>query len=448
MRSRNCCRTPREPASFASITLLWLVWAIFFFTSGCGFWQATSIHEKHLKNGATLIYQSEPHQPLVGITCFFRLGPREESSANAGITQLALEVASKGTRSHTAREFAEALEALGADIASDVSSDYAMLQLSAPKKTWEKAHALFLEILTEPLFPTAEVSTEKGRLIASIRASHDDPFDYAYEKLQMLLWGSHSYGLPKNGTIQSVTQLQRNDVLNWFRVMREPENLVISCSGDISLRKLDRVYRSLSSGPTSVKDVQLNAPTPKYFPPKKLTLQKRTSSAWILQSYPLHTKTISEYAAAKVLATILGGGMSSRIFIALREEKGLTYSTGAFFPTRVLGSHFVFYASSPKGNVPKISAAIPWLIRKWKKEKFKDNEVESAIEKVLGDHLRAHETTLARSWYPGWHETIGWGKDFDTEFRTALRKVTPGDLQKILNRFPAKAHSVIVTPEK
>ncbi len=446
MRPWIYSRHPRRSA--ACFALFWLVGAIILFAPGCGFWQSASITEKHLKNGATLIYRKEPHQPLVGITCFFRLGPREETPMNAGITQLALEVVPKGTRSHSAREFAEALEALGADISSDVSSDYAMLQLSAPKKTWEKAHALFYEMLVEPLFPTAEVATEKGRLLASIRASHDDPFDYAYEKLQMLLWGSQSYGLPKNGTIQSVTQLQRNDVLNWFEVMREPENLVISCSGDIPLRKLEKVYQAFPSGPTGPKNVQLKAATPKYFPPKTLTLHKATSSAWILQSYPLQTKTISDYAAAKVLSTLLGGGMSSRIFIALREEKGLTYSTGAFFPTRALGSHFVFYASSPKGNVPKISTAIPWLVRKWKKEKFTDQEVASAIEKVLGDHLRAHETTLYRSWYPGWYKTIGWGKDFDSEFRTALRKVTPEDLQKILIRLPAQAHSVIVTPAK
>jgi predicted Zn-dependent peptidase len=138
--------------------------------------------------------------------------------------------------------------------------------------------------------------------------------------------------------------------------------------------------------------------------------------------------------------------MSSRIFIALREEKGLTYSTGAFYPTRALGSHLVFYASSPKKNVQKISQAIPWLIRKWKKEKFTEREVESAIEKVLGDHLRAHETTLSRSWYPGWYESIGWGKEFDNEYRVALKRVTSEDLQKTLRKLPSKQHEVVVAP--
>ena len=423
-----------------------LALAITLLGTGCAAFTGGNVKKGTLHNGTTLIVKREKGNPLVGITCFMRFGPREESAENAGITHLALNVARKATLHLISKSLAEKLEELGASVTSDVGADYASLSLSVPQSHFEEAHALFIDILTSPLFATSEVEAERTRQLAGIKSQRDDPFDHAYEKLQKNLYGNHSYAFPATGTLSSVKKIGRKDLLNWFHSLSAPNQFVISATGDVPFGKLARIYEK--EFPKRTDTVLLNAHIAKFLKPTSDVIQKPTESAWIIHGYPFGATDHKSYASMKVLGSLLGGGMSSRLFDALREEKGLTYSTGAFFPTRALGSHLGIYASTPKENVKRVSNALLWLLRKWRKEEFPEEEVKVAVQKVIGDHLRAHQSTQSRSWYLGWYEILGWGPEFDKEYLKYVRDVRAGDIQALLKSLPVQPHEVIVAPNQ
>jgi predicted Zn-dependent peptidase len=154
----------------------------------------------------------------------------------------------------------------------------------------------------------------------------------------------------------------------------------------------------------------------------------------------------NDYAALKVLNSLLGEGMTSRLFTEVREKESLVYQIGSFYPSLKQKSHFVIYAATTPKNLKKVKAEILAVLEKIKKEPISNDELEHYKSHLIGTFLTAHQAIARQAWYLGWYETIGAGYQFDRKYLELVSKVSSADVQRVAQKYFDKYVLVVSGP--
>ncbi|MBN8564500.1 MAG: insulinase family protein [Leptolyngbya sp. UWPOB_LEPTO1] len=408
------------------------------------------IHRTVLDNGITVLVTENPSADIIAARLFFKAGSRWESIEQAGLSHLVAAVMTKGTEKHSSLEIAERVESIGASLSTDAASDYFLLSIKTVSADFPEMLKLAGELLRSATFPESEVELERRLALQAIRSQQEQPFTVALDRLRHAMYGDHPYALSGLGSAETVANLKREDLQHYYQTHFRPDNLTISIAGRITPEEaVSQVEEILGSWRAPLVPLpNLNLPIVASNPTRSAVPQDTQQSIVILGylAPSVTPETMEDYAALKLLNTYLGNGLSSRLFVELREKRGLAYEVSAFYPTRLDTSYFVTYMGTAPTNTAIALSGLKTEVDRLCDAPLSAEEIQVAKNKLLGQYALGKQTNSQLAQIFGWYETLGLGVEFDSQFQDAIAKVSAEAAQEIACRYFGEPYISLLGP--
>ncbi len=301
-------------------------------------------------NGLTVISEQVPGMCSYSAGICIKTGSRDDYENQAGIAHFMEHAAFRHTKNRTSKQIANQFEALGAFSNAFTTKDATCFYVRAINEHFEKTFELLADITLNTVFVEDEIEKEKLVIIEEIKSYEDDPEEYIFDLADNLVFSNHNLGLPIVGTQESVSNIYCSDLQKFHDQFYNPQNIIICSAGNIAhediitstVKYLDNIMNKNSSN--YVQSVFSEKPEAKMKQIKRqiqqshLVLGKRTKGFRSEERYPL-----------AVLNTLLGDGMSSRLYQNLREKHGLAYSIySSLYNYYDCGSWYIYAATGEK----------------------------------------------------------------------------------------------------
>ena len=405
------------------------------------------VHRSQLANGITVLTIANPTADIVAGRFFIPAGSRWETPAQAGLAQLLTSVLMKGTERLSALEIADRTESVGAGLGADTTTDYIKLSLKTVKSDLVDIFKLAGEILRTPSFPTAQIELERKLILQAIKSQTEQPFNNAYRQLRTALYGEHPYSRSTLGTAVTMGQITRQDLVDYHQAHIRPDRLIISLAGRITpTEAIDLVtevfgdWKVPETAPPILENQSVST-TPQY-----QVEQQSTQQAIVMLGYLAPAIQDPDCIALKLIDSYLSNGMSSRLFVELREKRGLAYDVSAFYPTRLDTSHFAVYMGTAASNTQIAVSGLRAEVDRLYLEPLSAAELQTAKDKLLGQYALGKQTNGQLAQTYGWYELLGLSIDFDREFSAAIGQLTSAQLQTVADKYLSDPYVSIVSP--
>lgn len=413
---------------------------------------AARVHRWVLPNGLTVLYRQSPGFPLAAAGLLLRTGTLYESPSEAGLANFTIELMLQGTRQRSARQIAEEIEERGASLGAQGAEDYGDIGLVGPEGEIGQVFDVLVETLTEPAFPAREIEKERASILASLASRQDTIFTRAYDALNRLLYRDHPYGRPVEGTADTVKRFQRANLQDWHRQHIRPDRAILSFISSMpatAARRLsERHFVRWERTPAGVNVRRMETPA---LPRRgqRLVLKAPFEQAYLMVGMPAPSVISPAFMTLKVLNTLLGGGMSSRLFVELREEKGLAYEVSSFYPTHLTSSQWVIYLGLPPSKLGIARRTLDNIFENLERHGPTPKEVHTAIQMLKGAYLMDHQTRRRQAWYAAWWEFLGKPPQQEDQFCRDVEAVTVGNVRDLARKLLAQPRVVVeVLPGK
>jgi len=276
----------------------------------------------------------------------------------------------------------------------------------------------------------------------------EQPFSVANAQLRRLLYGQHPYGISTLGTEETVAQLNSQALQSYHQTYFRPDNMVISVVGRIDpmavAALVDQCFGDWQNPRTDLP--QLNLPKIE-IQPKHATTQQDTQQAIVLLGYLAASVKERDHIPLKLLNTYLGNGLSSRLFVELREKRGLAYDVSAFYPTRIDSSHFATYIGTAPENAAIALEGLHNEVARLHETLLTPEELQAAKNKLLGQYALGKQTNAQIAQIFGWYEMLNLGLLYDQQFQQQVADVTAAEIQQAVQQHLSQPYISLVGPE-
>ncbi|MBI4473495.1 MAG: insulinase family protein [Acidobacteria bacterium] len=404
------------------------------------------IQKRSILRGPEVYIREDHRLPLVSFGIFFPGGRLYESPRTAGITELMLRTALRGTQRFNSSDIARRLENAGARIHVVNEPDFFGYILDGVSGRMDAALEVLIEVLQQPTFREDEMEREKVLQTARIQNLKENNFAYPIQLFMHTLFGEHAYARPNVGSEESLKSITRDELEKWFKTNQRPLVPLILIVGDTQGTGLvASIADPLTNEDLHERDI-LSLPSPDPKRENKETVEEvgRQQTA-LVYGFPGANRSGADRYPLVVLRNIVSG-LGGRFFDAIREKQGLAYTvhTGNAFLTKG-GAIYTYTAFSPE-NESKVKESLEAEIGRLRKEGVTREEVEKAIAYSIGEHEIALQTRLglvleyARSIYSGA------GVQAVTNYSALIRKVTPEQVKSIAGLYldPASLRIAVV----
>jgi zinc protease len=397
--------------------------------------EAAPAQKTILANGMTLLTKPIKSSATVAVKIFVKGGQGVETIP--GTSTLVGSVMMQGTRSRSAEQISKELESKGMNLSISADDDYIEVTGTAIQEDLGELFMMMQDVLSEPVFNETEISKKKVQLRQALEASRDNPSSVAFENLTLALYPNHPYGNEGKRIEATLDKITRQDLLDYYHLYFTPQNMVVSVVGNFDPGTLKNYLNALYPACNACGQSAVSVPPVPVLTKDATTVieKPQLSAVWMAEGWlapPI--RDIKEYAALKVLNSLIGSGMSSRLFVDLREKQGLAYVVGSMYPTREQESRFVIYIGTDPVNNDKVQAGFKQEIQRLKTELVPVPELTEAKSKLIGGFALAHDTNINQAFYMGLYESLGAGYEFDTAYPSLIQQVTPADVQKIAQK--------------
>lgn len=408
-----------------------------------------NLHRLVLKNGITLIIVENQAADIISGRFFLKhAGTIVEQPEHAGLAHLVSAVITKGTANLSALEIAEQIESIGAGLGADTSTDYFSLSLKTVSTDFPPMLKLLAEIMRSPTFPESEIELERKLTLQGIRSQKEQPFNVAFNQLRQQMYPNHPYGMSILGTEASVETLTKADLQQYHQTYFRPDNLVISLSGritkELGIELITAAFDDWENPEQPCPQVSLVSPLVN---PSQAEIIQDTQQSIVMLGYLGIKVNLSDYPVLKLISTYLGNGLSSRLFVELREKRGLAYDVSAFFPTRLDTAPFITYMGTAPTNTEIAIEGLSTEVERLTKETLTEPELQGAKNKLLGQYALGKQTNSEIAQTYGWYETLGLGVEFDQTFQATIPPITPEMFQSVAQKYLSKPYISLVKPE-
>jgi predicted Zn-dependent peptidase len=406
----------------------------------------TRVTRSTLPNGLRVLVRENPAAGVVAVTVLVRAGSRFETPENAGITNFLHRVMARGTTRRSHVDLSIAAEELGGSIDASGDVEYAEIRGSALARHWEALLGLVAEVALQPSVPADAIQTERRLILSQIQTRADQPFQFALDTLLADLYAGHPYALPALGLRASVEKISRDDLLAHYRAIYQPHRMVVVVSGQVMPARVVAAAGKLFGGMPGAGGSAAD-PAPSLTPPgNRRVVQRSAQQAQILVGFVGPSVADPDYAAVKVLGAVLGGGMSGRFFVELRDKLGLAYSLGAINPTRAGPAFIVGYMGTAPASVEPAEAGMLREIERIRTEAPNAEELARAKAYLQGTLAMDRRTNVRQAWYLAFFELIGAGYDFPDRYARELATVSAADVQAAARRYLERPTIVVLRP--
>lgn len=397
------------------------------------------VEKRVFKNGLVLLFVPRESE-LVVFHLLLGLGNVLEGEGERGISALMQEALLKGTRKRSGVEFSRAVERLGATIQSSSNYFTGKVVMEGPAEALDSLLSLFLEAIKTPAFLPEEVEKEKRFLIDLLRSLDDDPLKAAMFRFKRAFFGKHPYAFPTLGEVRSLEQITPEQVTFWYERTFVPNNMVLVVAGRFDS---ERVERLLERELGEIIPREFSFPSQERFFPASLKIvdRKEVRDSWVVLGFRAPgLLEVKERIAFEVLNNVLGGGMYSRLFLKIRESRGLSYQVGSIY-VPLLGPSFI---CAYCGFAPCYFDTVVGILR----EEFRnllnlgEEEFSEAKTYTWGVFLHNFETVMSLAALFAFYERVGLGWEFPFRYETMLRELSLEETRTIYRKFAGQGEAL------
>lgn len=344
-----------------------------------------------LDNGIKVITEEIPYLKSVSIGVWVDTGSRDEQPHENGISHFIEHLLFKGTERRTAFDIAKEIDSVGGTLNAFTGREYTCFYAKVIDKNLLLAIDLLSDIFLHSIMDLKDVEKERMVILQEIKMVEDTPDDYIHDLFNRVCWGDHPLGFPIFGTSELVQSFNRDRIYQFFKENYQPNRIIICAAGNLHHQEVvDSIGATFGQIPKSDKVWERVRPD-----------SISTTNIWKRDLEQVHfclgTKGLqynhSLRFASYVLNTILGGGMSSRLFQEIRENRGLAYSVYSYLPTYIDTGLVVVYAGTNEGSFQEVIDLTLKEFNQLKTEPFKNGEVETAKEQLKGNLLLSLESS-------------------------------------------------------
>ncbi len=385
------------------------------------------VKHKKYSNGLNLIVSEGG-----ALSCSFAImvgtGAINETDKTNGISHYIEHMAFKGNRTYTAYQISDVMESLGASYNAYTAMETTCFYAQTIKDSLEKAFEVMAENAFSSIYLDEEAKKEKNVIIEEINMSEDTPDDVCYDLLTKAYYGDNGYGRTILGPAQNVSSFERSDVLSYLSDYYVAENVVVSFAGNVTLEEADSLV--LKYIMPIVKENAL-AKTPEHNVKclnNHLIKVKDIEQTHISLSFPSRTYGDSDRVISEMASSILGGGMSSRLFRKVRDELGLAYSVYTYANRYKTTGTINVYAGVNSNEYKNAYDAIIEVLEKLKKDGITKEELDNVKMGMKVSTVFAQEKPVNLSKFYATH-FLKTGKIYDFEERLKdIERVTIDDI--------------------
>ena len=403
-----------------------------------------------LPGGAQLVTVPLPGRASVALSLMIRVGSRYEAAHEAGISHFVEHMVFKGGRRFpTARAVSEAIEGVGGVLNAATDREATVFWTRVPATALPLALSVLTDMVFQPALDPAEVTKERQVVIEELRMYEDNPQDYAQIVFDEVMWPDHALGRDVAGTEQTVrtfsAELCREHMARHVR----PESLVVSVAGALDPEHVEGlVSAELGAWAAQPRPAQPGAPPAT--PPQGARLRvarRRVEQATVLVGARATSYLDPDRFASDLLNVVLGEGMSSRLFLELRERQGSVYDVHSYISRlRDSGAMAISLGCEPRRAAAALRAALAEL-RKLSEELVGEAELHKAREYAKGRLLLSLESTSALCEYAGQQLLLTGAIMQPAEIIERLEAVTAEDVRAAAQRLLASGmRAAIVGP--
>ena len=387
-----------------------------------------------LSNGATLLLTPNRVNDIIAISIFAKGGEFIEHIP--GTADLTAAVLTKGSKKYSSVEFAQTMEDNGIKIVPSAKADSFNMTVLTTKNDYEKTLELLNEIINNATLDEFEIEKAKNDELNSIKKSKDVPLNLAVDNYKALIFEGSPYSYSNNILEKNLPRVTKNDVKNYYDKVFYPQNVVISINGNVdketTIAELTNIFNNKKGEKFDYNKHLVQSLTTEKQACSKV---KDLKTDWIIMGWQTSgVLNRKDYATLQVIDSLLGSGMSSRLFKNLRDRDGLAYQLGSQFSPHILKGSFITYIGTNPENLDYAQKRMKEEVFRLKTEFVGSKELQEAKDKLLGHYIIGQETNLDKATTIGWFEVSGRGYEFDEQYSQLINSVTESDIIEVANK--------------
>ncbi len=388
-----------------------------------------------LNNGLTVLTDFMPAVRSVTVGIWVRRGSRHEPENLNGIFHFIEHAVFKGTHKRTALDIAIESDRLGGNFDAFTSQDVTGFTMKVRDNALPKAFDLLSDMIANPRFDQEDLEREQRVIIEEMKMVEDTPDEYLSELFNSAYFPDHPLGRPIEGTPATVSTFNHEKTLAFHKQEFAPKNLIIAAAGNVNHDELVELSEKVFGELKNEDDSVINFGLPQSATPILLERKENLEQVHLIIASPWINESSEDRYAASLLANVLGGGTSSRLWQSIREERGLAYSIGADEITFNDTGLFNMYAgTSPEQFDELVDLALAEL-RRVVRESVTEEELQLAKDQTVSSILLSLESSSIRASMLAHCEMIHGRYITSDETIEKIEAVTSEDLQRIATEF-------------
>ncbi|HLN98438.1 MAG TPA: pitrilysin family protein [Pyrinomonadaceae bacterium] len=388
-------------------------------------------------NGITVLTEHMPGLRSVTAGIWVRRGSRHESPELNGICHFIEHAVFKGTKRRTARDIAVESDRLGGNLDAFTTHEMTGFAIKVADKRLPEAFDLLADVLAHPRFDQNDLEREQKVILEEMKMVEDTPDELLGELFNAAYFPGHSLGRPIEGTEETVSSFDHHTLSSFHAQEFAPSNLVVAAAGNVEHERLlelvGAAFGNSSNGNAAGGETAEISPTPAA--PILIEQKKELEQVHLVIATPWPDAKDSERYAASLLASVIGGGTSSRLWQTIREERGLAYSVGAGGSTFSDVGVFTIYAGTSPEHLDEVVDLSLEEMRRVVNEIVPDEELKLAKDQALSSILLGLESSSARVSSLARQEIIHGRRISPEEVIEHIEAVNPDDLQRVARKY-------------
>ena len=386
----------------------------------------------NLKNDIEVLYKRNKNTPRVALCFNLSLN---DPVPNPGDYTLMTRLFMQGTKNRSAEQLSEELDRYAIEFSSELKLDYLKLKFVCLNEDFDKALEIFEDIIKNSTFEDFE--KEKIKLSGEIQAQLDSPRARVVDNFYRNLYTNHHYGYTNTVISENLPNVTRDDVLKGYNTFMHNSRKVIAFVGDLDFEELqDKLNIHFGDLPSSIDELPAIKP-PILKEAKTVEIIKPDANqAHIIQGWLVETASQNDYPVLALMNIILGAsGLSSRLFLELRDKKGLAYVVRSSYDVARLCANFSIYIATEPKNIEVSLKGFQEEIDKIKNILVSEEELENAKNNLIGKWAFSQEDNNQQAATYAHYAITGLGFDFNERAKEKIKAVTPEQIQECANKY-------------
>jgi predicted Zn-dependent peptidase len=394
------------------------------------------VHSTRLPNGITVLTEHMPGLRSVTAGIWVRRGSRHEAPELNGICHFIEHAVFKGTRRRTARDIAVESDRLGGNLDAFTTHEMTGFAVKVADKSLPEAFDLLADLLAHPRFDQNDLEREQKVILEEMKMVEDTPDELLGELFNAAYFPGHPLGRPIEGTEETIASFDHNTISSFHAREFSPSNLVVAAAGNVEHEGLVALVENAfanSEANGGKSDVVEQSPTPAA--PILIEQKQELEQAHLVIAAPWPDAKSNDRYAASLLASVVGGGTSSRLWQTIREERGLAYSVGAGGSTFSDVGVFTIYAGTSPEHLDEVLDLSLQEMRQVVAESVSAEELKLAKDQAISSILLGLESSSARVSALARQEIIHGRRISTAETIEKIEAANADDLQRVAREF-------------